>query len=168
MIRVFVAASAAALACFSAPSFAGAPVPAGAVVNQDFGVPVFPYDVTDRPYTVLGEVKAGVRKATIFSKAPDQGKVYRELWERAAKLGADAVVKAQYGDPHVTALSWGSVGATGLAVKFTGPAPVQATATATAAAASAPAARSQPVQGTPVQDTTVQTTPVPAPGAPGR
>jgi uncharacterized protein YbjQ (UPF0145 family) len=92
------------------------------VVNEEFGVPVFPYDITDRPYTVLGEVKAGVRKATVFSKAPDQGKVYRELWERAKKLGADAVIKASYGDPQITAFSWGSVPATGLAVKFNTPA----------------------------------------------
>ena len=90
--------------------------------NEEFGVPVFPYDITDRPYTVVGEVKAGIRKATIFSKAPSQGKVYRELWERAKKLGADAVIKASYGDPHVTAFSWGSVSATGLAVKFNAPA----------------------------------------------
>lgn len=125
MIRALVAASAAIVACSSTLALAGAPVPAGAVVNQDFGVPVFPYDITDRSYTVLGEVKAGVRKATVFSKAPDQGKVYRELWERAHKLGADAVVKAEYGDPHMTAFSWGSVGAKGIAVKFTGPAPMQ-------------------------------------------
>ncbi|WEK47593.1 MAG: hypothetical protein P0Y56_04680 [Candidatus Andeanibacterium colombiense] len=92
------------------------------VVNEEFGLPVFPYDITDRPYEVLGEVKAGVRKATLFSKAPSQAKVYGELWERAEKLGADAVVKAQYGDPHVTALSWGSVSATGVAIRFTEPA----------------------------------------------
>jgi len=88
-------------------------------VNEEFGVPVFPYDITDRPYQVVGEVKAGVRKATIFSKAPDQGKIYRELWERAQKLGADAVIKAEYGDAHVTAMSWGSVSATGVAIRFT-------------------------------------------------
>jgi uncharacterized protein YbjQ (UPF0145 family) len=86
--------------------------------NDEVGVPVFPYDITDKPYKVLGEVKAGVRKATIFSKAPDQKKIYRELWERGEKLGADAVIKAQYGDAHVTALSWGSSSATGVAIKF--------------------------------------------------
>lgn len=88
------------------------------VVNEEVGVPVFPYDITDRPYTVIAEVKAGVRKATIFSKAPSQEKIYRELWERGEKLGADAVIKAQYGDAHVTALSWGSSSATGIAIKF--------------------------------------------------
>lgn len=88
------------------------------VVNEEFGLPVFPYDLTDRPYDIVGEVRAGVRKATVFSKAPSQAKVYRELWERGKKLGADAIIKATYGDPHVTAFSWGSVTATGIAVKF--------------------------------------------------
>mgnify|MGYP002780463630 CR=1 FL=1 len=98
------------------------------VVNEDVGVPVFPHDLPDRPYTVLGEVKAGVRKATIFSKEASQEKIYRELWERAEKLGADAVINATYGDSHVTALSWGKTNASGTAIKFTGaaaPAPQQ-------------------------------------------
>lgn len=93
------------------------------LVNADVGVPVFPYDITDRPYQVIGEVKAGVRKATVFSKSPSQEKIYKELWERAKKLGADAVVKAQYGDAHVTAMSWGKSNATGTAVKFLSPSP---------------------------------------------
>ena len=94
------------------------------VVNDAVGVPVFPYDITDRPYTVVGEVTAGVRKATVFSKEASQAKVYRELWERAEKLGADAVVNAKYGDSHVSAFSWGKTNATGTAIKFTAqPAP---------------------------------------------
>lgn len=88
------------------------------VNNEDIGVPVFPYDITDRPYTVIGEVKAGVRKATIFSKEASQKKIYNELWERAKKMGADAVIKAQYGDSHISALSWGKTNATGVAIKF--------------------------------------------------
>ncbi len=96
------------------------------VVNEAVGVPVFPHDITDRPYTVVGEVKAGVRKATIFSKEASQDKIYKELWERAEKLGADAVIKAQYGESHVTALSWGKTNATGVAIKFTGAAPAAA------------------------------------------
>lgn len=94
---------------------AGAGTP---MINEDVGVPVFPYDITDRPYRVVGEVKAGVRKATVFSKSPSQEKIYKELWERARKLGADAVVKAQYGDAHVSAFSWGKANATGTAIKF--------------------------------------------------
>lgn len=89
-----------------------------AFVNEDVGVPVFPYDLPDRPYTVLGEIKAGVRKATVFSKSPSQEKIYRELWERAEKLGADAVINAKYGDAHVTLTSWGKINATVTAIKF--------------------------------------------------
>lgn len=88
------------------------------VVNEDVGVPVFAYDLTDRPYTVVGEVTAGVRKATVFSKEASQAKIYKELWERAEKLGADAVVNAKYGDSHVSAFSWGKTNATGTAIKF--------------------------------------------------
>ena len=90
------------------------------VVNEDVGVPVFAYDITDRPYTVIGEVKAGVRKATVFSKEASQTKIYKELWERAEKLGADAVINAKYGDSHVSVVSWGKTNATGTAIKFTG------------------------------------------------
>jgi uncharacterized protein YbjQ (UPF0145 family) len=104
------------------------------ITNDEVGVPVFPHDITDRPYKVLGEVKAEVRKATVFSKAPDQAKIYRELWERGEKLGADAVIKAQYGDARVTMMSWGSSAATGVAVKF-----VEAADPAAAPAATPPA-----------------------------
>ena len=89
-----------------------------AVVNPDVGVPVFATDLPDRPYTVIGEVQAGVRKATVFSKEASQTKIYRNLWERAEKLGADAVINAKYGDSHISAFSWGKTNATGTAVKF--------------------------------------------------
>ncbi len=88
------------------------------VVNEEVGVPVFAYDITDRPYTVVGEVKAGVRKGSVFSKEASQAKIYRELWERADKLGADAVINAKYGDSHISAFSWGKTNATGTAIKF--------------------------------------------------
>ena len=88
------------------------------VVNEEVGVPVFPYDLTDRPYVVLGPVKAGVRKATIFSKEPSQEKIYKELWERGEKMDADAVINATYGDSHMTAFSWGKTNALGFAVRF--------------------------------------------------
>lgn len=116
---------------FTVPAFAQT-APAQPLINEEVGVPVFPYDITDRPYEVLGEVKAGVRKATIFSKSSSQDKIYAELWERGKKLGADAVIKAQYGDAHVSAFSWGKTNATGVAVRFlpAAVAPVQAPASA--------------------------------------
>ena len=102
--------------------------------------PVVAGDITDRPYRVLGEVRAEVRKATIFSRSPSQRHVYRELWERAERLGADAVVNANYGDARVTALSWGSRRATGQAVKFLTDAEIAARGTV----APAPEAPEQP------------------------
>lgn len=105
-----------------------APAPTG-IVNPDAGVPVFPYDIIDRPYEVIGEVKAEVRKGTIFSKEASQTKVYKELWERGRKLNADAVIKAVYGDSRVTLMSWGSIKATGTAIRFKQVEPVPATVT---------------------------------------
>jgi uncharacterized protein YbjQ (UPF0145 family) len=104
------------------------------VMNEEMGVPVFPYDIKDRPYEVLGEVKAGVRKATVFSHEASQKKIYKELWERAEKLGADAVINATYGDSHISAFSWGKTNARGTAIRFTGPATTPAAAPAPAPA----------------------------------
>lgn len=100
------------------PALAKKEAKAFVVVNEAVGVPVFPHDITDRPYEVVGEVTAGVRKATIFSKEASQEKIYKELWERAEKLGADAVIKASYGESHISAFSWGKTNATGTAIKF--------------------------------------------------
>ena len=85
------------------------------------GVPVYPGDITDRPYRVIGEIETGVRKATIFSKSSSEGKIYRELWERAEKMGADAVIKAEYGKSKVSLDSWGKTKAKGTAIKFLAP-----------------------------------------------
>jgi hypothetical protein len=123
----------AALALAVAAPALSQPTPAQPLVNEEVGVPVFPYDITDRPYEVLGEVKAGVRKATIFSKSSSQDKIYSELWERGKKLGADAVIKAQYGDAHVSAFSWGKTNATGVAIRFLPASSIPAAVTAPAA-----------------------------------
>lgn len=92
------------------------------IVNEEAGVPVFAGDVADHPYDVIGPVKAHVRKATIFSPASSQSKIYRELWERAEKMGADAVINASFGTSHVNAISWGSTTAEGTAIRFRKPA----------------------------------------------
>lgn len=97
----------------------GAPTPTHSYAEvKGLKVPVVDGDVTDRPYRIIGEIEAGVRKATLFSKTPSPDKVYRELWERGRKMGADAVIGASYGEARVTALSWGSREATGKAIKF--------------------------------------------------
>lgn len=85
--------------------------------------PVIAGDINDRPYTVVGQITAGVRKATVFSKSSSAEKIYRELWERGKKMGADAVVHASFGAAHVSAMSWGQTTATGVAIKFNDDAP---------------------------------------------
>lgn len=80
--------------------------------------PVIAGDIVDRPYTVISQITAGVRKATVFSKSSSPEKIYRELWERGKKLHADAVIHASYGAAHVAAMSWGQTTATGTAIKF--------------------------------------------------
>ena len=108
-----------ALFCAAAPLAAADKAPRTyVVVNPEYGVPVFAGDITDRPYEVIGPVKAGVRKATIFSKASSEKKIYKELWERAEKMKADAVINASYGKSHVSAMSWGKTNATGTAIRF--------------------------------------------------
>lgn len=116
-MKMMAAVSIAAMA-LSAPAMAKKKDAAYVMVNEEMGVPVFPYDITDKPYKIIGVVTAGVRKATIFSKEPSQQKIYDEIWERGEKLGADAVIGAKYGDSHITALSWGNTKAGGVAVKF--------------------------------------------------
>lgn len=117
-MRSAILMAVAAAAVVAAPLSAKKEARVFAVNNPDVGVPVFPNDITDRHYTVLGTVKASVRKATVFSSEASQAKIYRELWERADKLGADAVVKATYGNSHVNAMSWGATSAEGVAIKF--------------------------------------------------
>lgn len=116
-IKILVAVGIAAMAV-STPALAKKKEVTYIMVNEEMGVPVFPHDITDKPYKIVGVVTAGVRKATIFSKEPSQKKIYDEIWERGEKLGADAVIGAKYGDSHVTALSWGNTKAGGVAVKF--------------------------------------------------
>ncbi|MEZ5654937.1 MAG: hypothetical protein R3E04_03450 [Sphingobium sp.] len=151
-VRAALAAAAITVAC---SANAGKPSDTNyVVVNEEVGLPVFPYDITDRPYEVLGEIKTSVRKATIFSKAPSQDKIYGELWERGKKLGADAVIKAQYGDAHVTAMSWGASTATGVAIKFVAQAPVEESTAAEESPADMPT--SPEPEAAPVADVTPQ------------
>ena len=142
-------ALAAVAAPLSAQEQAGTPPPAAATAYADvvnLHPPVVAGDITGRPYTVLGIVAAEVRKATLFSPSPSQEHVYRELWERAVRLHADAVINAQYGNARVTGLSWGSRRAQGQAIKFLTDAEIAARAAAQApvVAQPLPAAEAQP------------------------
>ena len=63
----------------------------------------------------LGELKAKVGAATLFSKTPTIEDVNFKLREQAARLGANAVVNVAY-DRGVTMTSWKGLTATGTAV----------------------------------------------------
>ncbi|MBO6784203.1 MAG: hypothetical protein JJ899_13170 [Alphaproteobacteria bacterium] len=75
-------------------------------------------DITDRSYEVIGDIKVTVNKTTIFHSDPTPEKVDERLREKAAELGADAVILVRYGSVGVSALSWGSLDGQGRAVFF--------------------------------------------------
>jgi hypothetical protein len=75
-------------------------------------------DITERPYRSLGDIKVTVHKATIFDHDPTRAGVDDALRERAAELGADAVVLVRYGTVGIGALSWGQMDGNGRAVAF--------------------------------------------------
>lgn len=81
-------------------------------------VPVIAGDITDRPYRLVAEIQTNVAKATYFSKDPSEAKVYRELWERARKVGAHAVVNARYSEAVPGGWTWGRRKAYGQAIRF--------------------------------------------------
>lgn len=93
-----------------ASSPAIAKTPADILVTED--------DVTDRAYKSLGDISVTVRKITIFDSDPTKSKVADALREKAAKMGADAVVLARYGAVGIGFTSWGVMDGNGRAVVF--------------------------------------------------
>ena len=81
-------------------------------------VPVTTGDITDRPYRVIGHITKGVHKATIFHADPSYDKVMRELWEKARKMKADAVIHAQFGEARNRGFVKGGRDARGTAIQF--------------------------------------------------
>jgi hypothetical protein len=81
-------------------------------------VPVFAGDVT-RPYVVIGEVNDNLRKPFAFMASPTKDKIYAEIWERARKMGADAVINARFGETQRTMFDHGRTPISGTAIKYT-------------------------------------------------
>lgn len=81
-------------------------------------VQVLEEDITDRAYMSLGDISATVNKTTIFHPDPTKEMVAEKLREKAADMGADAVVLARYGKPGISLISWGSMEGKGRAIKF--------------------------------------------------
>ena len=75
-------------------------------------------DILDRNYTSLGDISVTVRKVTLFDSDPTPEKVNEALKERAAEMGADAIILVRYGTIGISALSWGQMEGNGRAVVF--------------------------------------------------
>lgn len=89
-----------------------------AVAKMPGAVIVTENDITDRPYRSLGDIEVTVRKWTIFDADPTQAKVADALREKAAEMGADAVILVRYGTVGIGAFSWGQMDGSGRAVQF--------------------------------------------------
>lgn len=92
------------------PQVAVAKTPGMVIVTEN--------DITDRPYRSLGDIEVTVRKWTIFDADPTKEKVADALREKAAEMGADAVILTRYGTVGVGAFSWGQMDGNGRAVQF--------------------------------------------------
>jgi hypothetical protein len=75
-------------------------------------------DIADRPYKSLGDVSVTVNKVTIFNADPTREMVNQRLRNKAAELGADAVIQVRYGTVGIAAMSWGSLDGKGRAIVF--------------------------------------------------
>ena len=76
-------------------------------------------DILDRSYKSLGDIDVTVNKTTMFHPAPTREQVNEKLREKAAALGADAVILVRYGTVGISALSYGALEGKGRAVVFT-------------------------------------------------
>jgi PBP1b-binding outer membrane lipoprotein LpoB len=81
-------------------------------------VQLFDDDAKGRKYTSLGDISVTVNKTTVFHADPTKELVNQKLRERAAELGADAVILVRHGRVGMSAFSWGSLEGKGRAVKF--------------------------------------------------
>jgi hypothetical protein len=73
---------------------------------------------TDRPYKVVGQIKDNLRKPFAFMRDPTNEEIYAEIWERAKKIGADAVINARFSPTRRTLLNHGKTEISGTAIKF--------------------------------------------------
>lgn len=73
-------------------------------------------DDLDRPYESLGHLNVKATAATLFSRAPTIEEVNFKLREKAAALGANAVVRVTY-SRGMSMTSYKALTATGIAVR---------------------------------------------------
>ena len=90
---------------------AAAPVsPGDVVITAD--------DVTNRPYRSLGDISVSLSKWTVFSPDPTRDELNEALREKAARVGADAVILVRYGAVGITPWTYGQLNGVGRAISF--------------------------------------------------
>ena len=75
------------------------------------------YGGTDRPHRVIGEVKANKGARFLWSPYPEISEGEEALRKKAAKMGADAVINAQF-DRGISIWSWKAVKGQGTAIAY--------------------------------------------------
>jgi uncharacterized protein YbjQ (UPF0145 family) len=100
------------------PVTGATPATAALSTKPTSSVVVTENDITDRPYTALGDISVTVSKNTIFDKDPTKAMVADALRKKAAEMGADAVVLTRYGTVGIGFFSWGEMEGKGRAVVF--------------------------------------------------
>lgn len=75
-------------------------------------------DILDKKYKILADIEVTVNKTTIFNADPTPEMVNKELREKAAELGADAVVFVRYGEVGMSFMSYGALNGKGRAIAF--------------------------------------------------
>lgn len=80
---------------------------------------MYDLDITDRPYTSLGEVSVSVTKLNPWGEDPKQSDAEAKLKEEAIKKGADALIYVRYTKVGVSYNRWSGIEGKAQAVKFT-------------------------------------------------
>ncbi|NCD12444.1 MAG: hypothetical protein EOL93_07805 [Epsilonproteobacteria bacterium] len=101
-----------------------APEPTAPVVKEMKIAPANPLlmyelDITDRPYTSLGEVNVSLTKLNPWGKEPTKEEAEAKLKEEGLKKGADALIFVRYEKVGVSYNRWSGIEAKAQAVKFT-------------------------------------------------
>ncbi|MBP9566915.1 MAG: hypothetical protein KBE02_06550 [Sulfurospirillum sp.] len=79
---------------------------------------MYELDITDRPYTSLGEIEVSLTKLNPWGKEPTKEEAEAKLKEEGLKKGADALIFVRYEKVGVSYNRWSGIEAKAQAVKF--------------------------------------------------
>lgn len=98
---------------------APSPVVSDVKIALPSGILTYDLDITDRPYSTLGEVSVSVTKLNPWGEDPTQQQAEAKLKEEAVKKGADALIFVRYTKVGVSYNRWSGIEGKAQAVKFT-------------------------------------------------